>query len=142
MTFSFSPGDVIYLKEVSYTDHPKYHLVLSVSNDLFFVINSDINSTIAINANFKLCQVECKINTPLGKIAKDKSFVACHDIADSIFSVEIESKLNAGKAFNCGKLDDVYLKRILDVMKNHCSPAITLGDKKTIVKNLEVVLRH
>jgi hypothetical protein len=141
MSFSFSAGDVIYLKEVSYTDHPKYHLVLSVSDDLFFIINSDISSTIALNNIFSACQVECKINVPVGLTAKDKSYVACHEIADTIFCIEVEGSLKNRKAINCGKLDEAYLRRVLDVVKNHCSPTITTGDKKTIIHNLEIILK-
>jgi hypothetical protein len=120
MRFSFSPGDIIYLQKVSYTDHPKLHLVLSISDDLFFVINSGIDSTIAFNEIFKKCQVECRIHDPQKKLTKDKGYIDCHEIADSIFSIEVEKMLKLGKAKNFGRLDDITLNAVLDVVKNHC----------------------
>ena len=139
--FSFSVGDVIYLKEVSYTDHPKLHLVLSISDDLFFVINSGIDSTIAFNELFKKCQVECKINDPQRKLTKNKGYIDCHEIADTIFSLEVESMLKSGKAINFGRLDDTTLHAVLNVVKNYCSPTITPRDQKAIIKNLEFILK-
>ena len=141
MGFSFSPGDIIYLQKVSYTDHPKLHLVLSISDDLFFIINSGIDSTIAFNEKFKKCQVACKINDPQRKLTKGKGYIDCHEIADSIFSVEVEGKLKSGKAKNFGRLDDKTLNAVLDVVKHDCSPTITTRDQKTIIKNLEFILK-
>ena len=139
--FSFSVGDVIYLKEVSYTDHPKLHLVLSISDDLFFIINSGIDSTIAFNEKFKICQVACKINDPQKRLTKNKGYIDCHVIADSIFSVEVESMLKSGKAKNFGRLDDITLNAVLNVVKNYCPHTLTPRDQKTIIKNLEFILK-
>lgn len=140
MATSFSCGDVIYIEKVSYTDHPKLHLVLSISENLFFVINSDINSTIAFNNDFRICQIECTINDPNKKLSKSNGYIACHEIADEIFSIEIESKIQKGEAINFGKLDDETLNKVLEVMKNHCSPTIIPHDKKIIIQNLEQIL--
>ncbi len=76
-----NPGDIIYVENVSYTDHPKYHLVLSPSKALFFVINSNITNAVAFNNAFKNCQVVLLKHPNHSFMPNNESYIACHQIA-------------------------------------------------------------
>lgn len=136
MDYSFSPGDIILLKEVSYTDHPKYHLVLSIEEDLFFTINTEISSTVRLNPTLLESQVPYKV-------VKGKSFpehdcyIACHQVAE-VFSNDVETALKSGMAENKGKIDKNTLKAVLNVLYNHAK-TLTGREKRIAIKNLEAV---
>ncbi len=139
MPFSFGSGDIIYLNEVPYTDHPKYHLVLSVSDDLFFIINSDINSTVAVNPIFYNCQVKLNKNPSNTFMPKDECYIACHQLAPDLISVEIESQIKTGKGEIKGKLDKNTLDQVLNTVLNHCGHTLSHFERRTIAENLKTV---
>jgi hypothetical protein len=132
-------GDVIYIKQVSYTDHPKYHLVLSIAQDLFFVINSDINSTVALNPEFKICQVKLSKLPNNLFMSENESYIACHQFAP-IYTIEVDKQIKEGKAENKGKLDKETLKLVRDTVLNHRPKTISYSEMVEIVKCIDAVL--
>ncbi|HOI30883.1 MAG TPA: hypothetical protein PLZ15_14145 [Melioribacteraceae bacterium] len=140
MPFSFSPGDIIYLEEVPYTDHPKYHLVLSVSDDMFFIINSNINKTVAVNTQFLNCQVKLSKNPHNSYMPKEESYIACHQLAPDLFSGDIEAKIKAGKGEIKGKLDKSTLEQVINTVINHGAHTLSPYERRIIEENLKSVL--
>lgn len=135
MSYSFSCGDIIRLQEVNYTDHPKYHLVLSIRENLFFVINTNINNTVALNPEFLNSQVQ--LEPKEGKeFPEHTCYIACHEIADDIYSADIEREFQNNNAKNYGKIDLGTIKSVINVLYNHCK-TLSPVEKKEIIKNLE-----
>lgn len=139
MDYSFSSGDIILLKEVSYTNHPKYHLVLSVKEDLFFTINSEINSTVRLNPTLLECQVPYKV-VEGQTFPEHNCYIACHQIPE-VFSIDVESGLKSGMAENKGKIDIHTLKAVLNVLYNHAK-TLTGKERRTAIENLEAVYKE
>lgn len=119
MPFSFKEGDILYLKNPPYTDHPKYQLVLSVEKDLCFVINKDINNTVSINDDLKKCQVLLKKLPNHTFMPLDESYIACHQLAPKIRSDEIERMIKLNEILIVGKIDRDTLEKVKDVVVNN-----------------------
>jgi len=141
MPCSFGPGDIVYLSEVPYTDHPKYHLVLSVSDDMFFIINSDINSTVSVNPIYYNCQVKLIKNPSNTFMQKDECYIACHQLAPDLISSEVESQIKAGKGEVKGKLDKNTLEQVLNTVLNLCGHTLSHFERRTIAANLKCVYK-
>ncbi|OGU43153.1 MAG: hypothetical protein A2000_14695 [Ignavibacteria bacterium GWB2_36_8] len=125
MAFSFKEGDIIYLKKVPYTNHPKYQLTLNIEKELFFVINSDINNTIAINSDFKNCQVVLSKLPNHNFMPNDTSYIACHQLAPKIRCDEIEKMIKVKEAEVIGKIDEATLEKVKDTVLNYSRLTLT-----------------
>lgn len=139
MDYSFSPGDIVLLKEVSYTDHPKYHLVLSVEEDLFFTINTEINPTVRLNPTLLESQVLYKVDQ--GKsFPEHDCYIACHQIPE-VFSAEVEDGLKSGRTEIKGKIDLKTLKAVLNVLYSHAK-TLTGRERRIAIENLEALYKE
>lgn len=137
----FSPGDIVYLKEVPYTDHPKYHLVLSVADDMFFIINSNINNTVAVNSLFLNCQVKLIKDPDNGYMPKDESYIACHQLAPDLISGDVDAQIRSGMGEVKGKLDKTTLEQVVNTVMYHCAHTLSPMERRIITQNLRTALK-
>lgn len=140
MPCSFAPGDIVYLKTVPYTGHPKYHLVLSVTDDMFFVINSNINTTVAVNSLFLNCQVKLMKNPDNVYMPKDESYIACHQLAPDLISAEVDAQIKAGNGEIKGRLDGTTIEQVINTVMNHCAHTLSPLERRVITQNLKTAL--
>lgn len=140
MPCSFAPGDIVYLEQVPYTGHPKYHLVLSITDDMFFVINSNINNTVAVNSLFLNCQVKLLKNPDNNYMPKDESYIACHQLAPDLISSEVDAQIKAGKGEVKGKLDRASIEQVINTVMNHGAHTLSPNERRIISQNLKAAL--
>lgn len=134
-----SPGDIVYITTVPYTNHPKYHLALSIKDDLFFIINSGVNNFISLNPELARCQIPLTKTPDNLYMVKETSYIACHEIAD-IFSQDIITKIKNGQAEVKGRLDLTTIQLIIDVLTNSCPSTLAPRERNLIVQNLKSIL--
>lgn len=139
MSFSFTAGDIIYVEEVTFTDHPKYQLVLSIKEDYFFIINSEINNTIALNNDWAKCQVKLNKTPNYTFFTKDECYIACHQLIYETYSVEIEKKISDGKARIVGKICKEELDKVIEIVENDYAKTLTLNERKEILTELKKI---
>jgi len=139
MALSFQEGDILYLKNVSYTDHPKYQLTLNTDKNLFFVINSEINNTVAMNDDFKNCQVKLDKQPNHTFMLNDESYIACHHLAPIIRCEEIEKMIKAGNVEKKGKIDEETLEKVKETVLNHSRLTLTPFDILYIIQGLDKI---
>src|SRR3990172_4489108 len=136
MALSFKEGDILYFTNVSYTDHPKYQLTLSTEKDLFFVINSDISNTVAINDDFKNCQVKLNKQPNHTFMAKEEFYIVCHQLAPIIRCDEIEKMIKEEKVKIKGKIDEETLAIVKETVLNYCRLTLTPFDILYVIESL------
>ena len=139
MPLSFKEGDVIYLKNVPYTDHSKYQLTLSTEQHLFFVINSEMNNTVAINDEFKHCQVKLSKEPNHSFMDKNESYIACHQLAPHIPCNDIEKMIKSNTAEVKGTIDKETLEKVKMVVLDHSSLTLSPFERKDIMDGLAKV---
>lgn len=139
MAFSFKEGDILLIKNVSYTNHPKFQLTLNTERNLFFVINSDINNTVGLNNDFKNCQVILNKNPNHTFMPNDISYIACHQLAPPIRCDVIENFIKSKDAEVKGKIDSETLEKVKETVLNHSRLTLTPFDILYIKEGLDKV---
>ena len=71
---------------------------------------------------------------------KEISYIDCSQIADEVFSIEVEKMINSGTAEICGSIDNSTIQKIIYAVDKYARFILPRKDLAIILKNLNEML--